>query len=130
MKSAKQRLADAHLEERLARARWFNAFETFEARATPANLVDDALGHLKEQAGRTASKAADAVRSRPGTMLAVGSAIGLFLFRKPLWNALAARFSDADDETNAPDEALSQQDYSAAGPKPDPVPEPPLTEEV
>jgi hypothetical protein len=128
MKAAEERLAEARIEEKLARARWFDSVKAAQVRTTPSNIADEAIGQIREHAGRAAAKVGDAARKRPGTLIASGAAIGLFLFRKPIAGALLKRFRRRK-ETPIGAEALPAQKHTDIGPRPDPTPKT-ITEEV
>lgn len=121
MKTAEERLAEAKLAERLARARWFDTFELMQTRTTPSTIADEAVEQIKETAGKAVTKAKDAVRERPGTVVAVASAIGLFLARKPIIRAVKKTLSQRK-ETRSATNTLSEKKHTSVGPRPDPTP--------
>jgi ElaB/YqjD/DUF883 family membrane-anchored ribosome-binding protein len=128
MKTAEQRLSEARIEEKLARARWFDSVETAQARATPSNIADEAFEQVKEHAARAVAQVGDAVRQRPGTLVAAGAAIGLFLFRKPIAKAVTKSLRKRR-EKRAETRALANKKPKGVRPRPDPTPKQ-ISEEV
>ncbi|MBC2777764.1 hypothetical protein [Parasphingopyxis marina] len=128
MKTAEQRLADAKIEERLARSRWFDSVETAQARATPANIADEAFEQVKEHAARAAAQMGNAVRKRPGTLIAAGTAIGLLLFRRPIAKAVTKTLR-SHREKRAETRAQAAKKPKGVRPRPDPTPKQ-ISEEV
>ncbi|RED15537.1 hypothetical protein [Parasphingopyxis lamellibrachiae] len=129
MKSAADRLHEARRAEREARARWLGTLSTAQARFAPDAIAKDAMEQVRESAGEAADKLSGAVRKRPGTIAAVGAAIGLFLFRKPIAAAVRTRI-DRRKKAKAGIRSLTKERQSGQGPIADPTPKSALTEEV
>lgn len=92
MNEARRRLAEAREREKQAQARLFATLGTVQARAKPARIAGEAWDGARNAVGSAAGKAADAVKKRPGTIAAVGSALALFVFRKKIASAVTSRF--------------------------------------
>ena len=84
MKSAERKLADARMEERIARARWFDTLDELQERATPGGIADEVWEGIVIGAGHAANKAVNAVRERPATATLAGSTLALFFLRRPI----------------------------------------------
>lgn len=93
MKTAEERLYEARRAEREARANWFRSLGIAQARLAPDAIAKDAIGQIKDGASEAVDKVTGAARRRPGTIVAVGAAIGLLLLRKPIASALRGKFS-------------------------------------
>lgn len=124
MNDAERNLAQARVEERVARARWFESLAEVQSRLAPSQLASDAWNGITDTASNVADKTVVAVKRRPAAMAAVGSAIGLFLLRRPI--ASAVRRWRSDDEETGPD-ARTLNDRGAA--MPSLRPQPTMTEE-
>lgn len=129
MKNAADRLIEARRAERAARTHWFGALDTAQARFAPNAIAKDALDQFKDSANEAAEAVTDAVRKRPGAIVAVGAAVGLFLFRKPIASAFRSRMARRK-ETKRRRQPLVKQKQSGTGPIADPTPKTTLTEEV
>lgn len=129
MKSAANRLREARRAEREARARWLGTLGTAQTRFAPDAIAKDAIGQVRDSAGEAAGKITTAVRNRPGTIAAIGAALGLFLFRKPIAAAVRTRLNR---RTNAKSNVRSpeKERRPGRGPVADPTPKSALTEEV
>ena len=128
MSDAKERLAEARQAERQARADWLYSLGVAQSRLAPGAIAQDAVDRVKDSATSVVETATGAVRKRPGTIVAVGAAIGLFIFRKPIAATVRkqiTRYKESKDPVaplNAPE--------PSGGPIPDPTPKTILTEEV
>ncbi len=91
MKNAEERLAEARLEERIARARWFDTLDELQERATPGGIVDEVWESVQEGLSRTAGKAVNAAKERPFVTAGVGLAVGVFAFRRSIFSAIARK---------------------------------------
>lgn len=111
MKNAEERLIEARQAERHARAQWFRSLDIAQERLAPNAIARTAIEQVKEGASDAVGKATAAARSRPGTMVAIGAALGLFLFRKPITSALRTRLSRKSEieATDDPFHSLPQQ---------------------
>lgn len=105
MKDAISRLAKARLEERLARARWFDTLDELQDRATPGGIADELIESLQEGLSEAAGKAVNAAKQRPYTTAAAGFAVLLFALRKPIFRSIGRRWSRRK-ETDRHGEAL------------------------
>ena len=100
MSDAKQRLAEARQDERQARADWLYSLGVAQSRLAPGAIAQDAVDRVKDSATNVVESATGAVRKRPGTIIAVGAAIGLFIFRKPIAAAVRkqiTRYKESKD---------------------------------
>jgi len=128
MSDAKERLSEARQAERQARADWLYSLGVAQARLAPKAIAQDAVDRVKDGASTAVETATGAVRKRPGTILAVGAAIGLFVFRKPIAAAVRKQITRYQD-SKEPVAPLDAPEPSG-GPIPDPTPKTILTEEV
>lgn len=128
MSDAKERLAEARQSERQARADWLYSLGVAQSRLAPGAIAQDAVDRVKDGATNVVETATSAVRKRPGTILAVGAAIGLLVFRKPIAAAVRKQITRYQDSkaSAAPLDAPEP----TGGPIPDPTPKTILTEEV
>ncbi len=129
MRKAQQRLLEAHRASQAAQTRFMTTLDTAKVEFRPANMAGNAVQNAKNKVGNAATKTRNAITSRPGTIVAVGAAIGLFLFRKPIASAVRTRIARRN-ETNSRRQPLAAQKQSGAGPIADPTPKSTLTEEV
>ena len=129
MKSAADRLDEARRAERNARARWFSTLNTAQARFAPNAVAKNALEQIRESASETAGKVSGAMRKRPGTIVAAGAAIGLFLFRKPIASAVRTRIARRKKAKHIT-QPFADEKIKGTGPIADPTPKSTLTEEV
>lgn len=91
MKDAIERLAKARLDERLARARWFDTLDELQDRATPGGIADELLESIQEGISEVAGKAVNAAKERPFTTAAAGLLVALFAFRKPIIRSIGRK---------------------------------------
>lgn len=105
MKNAIQRLAEARLDERLARARWFDTLDELQDRATPGGIADELMESIGEGISEAAGKAVNAAKDRPYTTAAAGLGVVLFMFRKPIYRAIGRKLSRRK-ETDTQGDAL------------------------
>jgi ElaB/YqjD/DUF883 family membrane-anchored ribosome-binding protein len=129
MKSAAERLDEARRAERAARERWFGTLNTAQARFAPNAVAKDAMDQFRESASEAADKVTGAVRKRPGTIVAVGAAIGLFLFRKPIASAVRTQIARRKEAKRSV-RPRADETKAGSGPIADPTPKSTLTEEV
>ncbi len=74
----------AKADARAARARLTATVKEIQARATPSQLLDEALDGVRTRSSELLQSAGDAARKRPGTIAATAAGIALLLARKPL----------------------------------------------
>ncbi len=122
-------MAAARLEERFARARWFDTLSKAKSRFAPAELAEDALDTVKRKARSTVSGAADAASRRPGALIGVAAGICLFLLRKPIAKAVQSRI-ERRNETGPQDEALATYEANTAEAEASDAPPPLIFEEM
>ena len=129
MKSAAERLDEARRAERAARARWLGSLNTAQARFAPNAVAKDAMEQFRGSASEAADKVSGAVRKRPGAIVAVGAAIGLFLFRKPIASAVRTQIARRKEAKRSV-RPRADETKAGSGPIADPTPKSTLTEEV
>lgn len=91
MKDTLERLAEARLEERVARARWFDTLDELQGRTTPGGIADELIESIREGISEAADKAVNAAKERPYTAAATGLGVILFAFRKPIFRAVGRK---------------------------------------
>jgi ElaB/YqjD/DUF883 family membrane-anchored ribosome-binding protein len=129
MKKARQRLLDAHRTAHDAEERFKTTLGTAKIEFRPANIAGNAVQNAKDKVSGAASKTSRAVTSRPGTIISIGAAIGLFLFRKPIASAIRTRIARRkENKRSVP--SLATKKKTGGGPIADPTPKSTLTEEV
>jgi ElaB/YqjD/DUF883 family membrane-anchored ribosome-binding protein len=79
-----ERIRQAAAERIAARARLSETLTTIQHRLDPRVLAEQALDRVREQSHRLADDAADYVRERKPTIIAVAVAAVLWLFRRDL----------------------------------------------
>lgn len=129
MKKARQRLLDANHAAQDAEVRFKSTLGTAKVEFRPANIAGNAVQNAKNKVSHVATKTSRAITSRPGTIVAVGAAIGLYLFRKPIAAAVRTQIARRKDARRgaAP---LAPKSKTSGGPIADPTPKSTLTEEV
>lgn len=127
--SARDRLEEARRTEREARANWFRSLEIAQSRFAPSAIARNAAEKVKDGASSAVNEVTKSARKRPGTILAIGAAIGLLLYRKPIASAVRAKFSKkhatGEDFRSLPEQRLTEDVASD-----DPAPVTIMTEEV
>jgi len=129
MKKARQRLLEAHRTSQDAEARFKSTLGTAKVEFRPANIAGTAVQNAKSKVSDVATKTSRAITSRPGTIVAVGAAIGLYLFRKPIASAVRTQIARRK-EAKRHATPLADENTSGKGPIADPTPKSTLTEEV
>lgn len=129
MRKAQQKLLEAHRASQAAQSRFMTTLDTAKVEFRPANVAGNAVQNAKSKVSSAATKTSRAITSRPGTIAAVGVAIGLYLFRKPIASAVRTRLARRK-ETNSRSQPLVTQKQAGTGPIADPTPKTELTEEV
>lgn len=120
---------DAHYTSQEAEQRFKSTLGVAKVEFKPTNIASNAVQNAKDKVSSAAGSAKRAVTSRPGTVLVVGSAIGLYFFRRPIAAAISKRLSRyKDSEADVP--SLSTDTPTGKGPIADPTPKTPLIEEV
>ena len=96
-----------HAEEnaRSARSALTETLVALQARLNPKALALEAASELKEAGQEIVRKGVDAVVDRPLKAAGVATALGLFLFRKPLRRLVA----DEKDETAGDAKSLTKR---------------------
>lgn len=129
MKKARQRLLEAHRTSQDAEARFKSTLGTAKVEFRPANIAGTAVQNAKSKVSDVATKTSRAITSRPGTIAAVGAAIGLYLFRKPIASAVRTQI-DRRKNAKRIAGAAAFREKTGKGPIADPTPKLTLTEEV
>lgn len=101
MKDALERLAEARMEERLARARWFETVDELQDRASPGGIAEEVWESVQQSFADAAHRAVDTAKERPFLTAAGGLALALFAFRRPIATAVRKRLENAE-ETERP----------------------------
>lgn len=86
------RLAEARIDERMARARWFDTLDELQDRATPGGIADELMANIQEGVSQAAGKAVNAAKERPYTTAAAGLAVVLFALRKPIFRSIGRKW--------------------------------------
>ncbi|WP_299327840.1 hypothetical protein [Parasphingopyxis sp.] len=111
--SARDRLEDARRAERDARANWFRSLDIAKQRLAPNAIAKDAVGQFKDGASSAVRTVSQGARKRRGTIIGVGVAVGLFLLRKPIAEAVRSRLSKndetGDDFSSLPEQRIDDQ---------------------
>lgn len=128
MSDALQRLAEARQAERQARANWLYSLGIAQSRLAPKAIARDTVGRVKDGATDMVESAVGTVRKHPGTIIAIGAAIGLFVFRKPIAAAVRKQVSRYQDRKR-PVQSIDAPE-AGSGPVPDPTPKTIMNEEV
>jgi len=129
MRKARQRLLDAHRTSQDAEARFKTTLDTAKVEFRPANMAGTAAKNAKNKVSDVATKTRQAVTSRPGAIVAVGAAIGLYLFRKPIASAVRTQIAQRKEAKRSV-RPFADAGKSGKGPIADPTPKSTLTEEV
>jgi len=127
--SARDRLEKARETEREARANWFRSLEIVQSRFAPNSIAKDAVDQIKDGASSTVDKITESARKRPGTIFAVGAAVGLLVFRRSITLAVRSKFSK-HMATQNDFRSLPEQRLTRPAEDEDRVPVTILTEEV
>lgn len=121
MKKARLRLLEAHHDAQHAETRFKATLGTAKVEFRPANIAGNAVQNAKDRVSDAAAKTRPPITSRPGAIVAVGSAIGLFLFQ-PI-AATIQKLLERRKNAQAPVQTEVAKKTKGAGPKPDPTPQ-------
>jgi hypothetical protein len=129
MSKAKDKLLAAKQQADTSQSRFMDTLDTAKTEFHPAAITGTAVANVKQGARTLATKSTRAITSRPGTLIALGTAVSLFVFRKPIARAVRTQL-DKIKARQELDKITPPDTPENSGPQPDPTPKSTMTEEV